>query len=369
MKEHFLRLKNRTLWLWLHIFIAIFALSFVPLFLRNKGYSLSAIIFFYLFLCLGAVLLLPLLSTFNLRRSILCGYCCYAGTMLALLFSSGITSYILYIIFGAGTLIFFWIPFNYLFFNTTQKETSGTDSAFFWNSTAILGVFAPLLGVAVIKWGGYSWLFGLTSLAYLLLGAYVYSRLPNESFTFHFRDCVKDFKGLKTISLLEGSLQFFPGIILGIYALLFFETASAYGYFLSYLGIIGLVIALIVTHHSDRKQKRLGYLFPLFFLMAISIVVISLVHNVTYWIIAVGIFSILNNVSAPLRNAVSMDVKKVDFGFWKAREFFINVGRVITLGISAILFYYELYWAVFVMYGLIALIYPFLVRYKFKEIN
>lgn len=369
MKEHFLRLKNRTLWLWLHIFLGIFALSFVPLFLREHGYGLPAIILFYLLLCLGVILLLPWLSTHNLRRSILYGYLCYAGTLLSLLFGSGLTSYVLYVIFGAGTFAFFWIPFNYIFFNTTQKETSGTDSAFFFNSTAILGVFAPLLGAAMIKWGGYSWLFGLTSLAYLLLGAYVYSRLPNENFTFHFRNYVKEFKGLKTISCLEGSLQFFPGIILGIYALRFFETASSYGYFLSYLGIIGLIIALIVTHHSDRQQKRLGYLFPLFFIMALSMIIIPLVHSITYWIIAVGIFSLLNNISAPLRSAVSMDVKKVDFGFWKAREFFTNIGRVITLGISALFFYYELYWPVFVMYGLIAVIYPFLVKYKFNEMR
>jgi MFS family permease len=369
MKEHFLRLKYRTFWLWMHTFIAIFALSFVPLFLRENGYSLSAIILFYTLLCLGAVLLLPWLSTFNLRRSILYGYLCYAGTMLALLFGSGLTSYVLYIVFGAGTFVFFWIPFNYFFFNTTQKETSGTDSAFFFNSTAILGVFVPLLGAAMIKIGGYSWLFGLASLAYLFLGVYVYSRLPNENFTFHFRDCVTEFKGLKTISCLEGSLGFFPWIILGIYALLFFETASAYGYFLSYLGIIGLIIALLVTHHSDRKQKRLGYLFPLFFLMAVAIMTISLVHSTTYWIINVGIIYLLSNVSMPLRSAVCMDVKKVDFGFWKAKEFFTNIGRVITLGISALFFYYQLYWPVFVMYGLIALIYPFLVKYKFREMN
>lgn len=369
MKEHFLRLKNRTLWLWMHTFIAIFALSFVPLFLRENGYSLSTIILLYPLLCLGVVVLLPWISTINLCHSILYGYLCYAGTMLALIFGSGITSYIFYAIFGAGTFIFFWIPFNYIFFNTTHRETSGTDSAFFFNSTAILGVFVPLLGAAMIKWGGYSWLFGAASLAYLFLGSYVYFHLPNESFTFPFRDCVKEFKGLKTISGLEGSLGFFPWIILGIYALLFFETASAYGYFLSYLGIIGLVISLFVTHHSDRKQKRLGYLFPLFFIMALSITFISMVHSVTYWIIAVGIFSLLSNISMPLRSAVSMDVKRVDFGFWKAKEFFTNIGRVITLGISAAFFYYELYWPVFAMFGLIALIYPFLVKYKFREMR
>ena len=364
MKQHFTRLKNRTLWLWLHMFLGMLALSFVPLFLKENGYPLFAIILFYLLLCLGAVLLLPGLNIFNLRRFILYGYLCYAGTMLSLLFGSGLVSYLLYVIFGAGTLVFFWIPFQYLFFNSTSKETSGMDSAFFFNSTAILGVFAPLLGAAMIKFLGYAWLFGLAATLYLLLGAYLYFRLPKENFAVPFREVVREFKGLKTISCIEGSLQFFPGIILGIYALLFFETSSAYGYFLSYLGIISFIIALIVTNYSDRKQNRLGYLFPLFFFMALSIVIIPVVQSTIYWIIAVGAFSLLDNVSRPLRSAVSLDAKKMDLGFWKAREFFLNVGRVATLGISAIFFYYGAYWPLFVLYGLLALIYPFLIRYK-----
>ena len=305
----------------------------------------------------------------NLRHSLLFGYLCYAGYMLALSFGSSKFSFLIVSFLSAGTYIFFWIPFNYFFFNTSKKETSGTDSAFFFNSTAILGVFIPLLGAAVIKSIGYSWLFGSASLFYLLLGIYVYFRLPKNSFSFPFLESLKSFKGLKTISCLEGSLQYFTGVVLTIYTLLFFKTASAYGYFLSYLGIISLVIALIVTHHSDRQQKRLRYLFPLFLILAISIIALTQAQSIVSWIILVGIFVLLNSISRPLCSAVSMDAKKVDFGFWKAREFFLNLGRVVTLGISAALFYYEWYWPMFVMYGLIALIYPFLIRYKLKEIK
>ncbi len=369
MKENFQRLRNRTFWLWLHMFLGTTALSFVPLYFKASGYTLHSIILLYLLTCLLTVLLLPWLSTINLRFSIFCGYLCYAGGMLALFFGSGFISYALYAIFGAGGMIFFWIPFNYIFFNTTKKETSGTDSAFFFNSTALLGFFTPLLGAFLIWLGGFTLLFSLASLAYLLLGAYLYSHLSKENFTVRFLDYVPKFKGLKTITFLEGALQFFPGIIIGVYTLLFFETPSAYGYFLSYLGVISLVVALVVSHHSDRQQKRLGYLFPLFLLMALSIIVLISAHSTTYWIIAVGIFSLLYNVSMPLRSAVSMDVKDVNFGFWKAREFFLNLGRATTLGIPAVFFYYGFYWPVFVMYGLIALVYPFLIRYKFKEMK
>jgi len=57
------------------------------------------------------------------------------------------------------------------------------------------------------------------------------------------------------------------------------------------------------------------------------------------------------------------------FYFWKAREIFLNAGRFVTLSISAILFYYRLYWLVFVLFGIITAAYPFLVYHKLEEIR
>lgn len=369
MKEHLQRLKNRTAWLWAHSFIGIFAISFLPLFFRTNGYSLMGLACLYLFLSLGVLFLLPLIKKINLRRSLLIGYLCYAGCMLSIFWGSSWISYVGYALFGAATYIFFWIPFNYVFFQTSKKETNSTDSAFFFNSTAILGTFVPLLGAAVIGHLGYRWLFGIAFIYYLILGTYVYFRLPDETHTSNFRLDVQKFKGLKTIACLEGSLQYFSGVILAIYALLFFQDAANYSHYLSYLGLIGFIIALFISRRSDHQQKRLGYLFVLYSLMCLAIISLATASSTVHWMIVVGIFMIINGISLPLRSAVSMDVKVVDMGFWKTREFFLNLGRVATLAISALFFYLHLYWPIFVIFALIATVYPFLVRYKFKELK
>ncbi|MDO8655976.1 MAG: hypothetical protein Q7K45_01950 [Nanoarchaeota archaeon] len=180
---------------------------------------------------------------------------------------------------------------------------------------------------------------------------------------------IKEYKGLRSISVLEGSLQFFPGLIIPVYALLFFQRANEIGWFLSYIAIIGLVIAVIVAHFSDKNQRRKRYIMILFLLLTLSIFSLAFASTSVVWIILVGIFSIIHYISLPLRLAVSMDTKKVDITFWQVREIFLNIGRFITLSISAVLFYYQIYWAVFVMFGVITLIYPFLVNYKLKEIR
>ena len=85
--------------------------------------------------------------------------------------------------------------------------------------------------------------------------------------------------------------------------------------------------------------------------------------------VLVGAFGIVSALSWPLRLAVSLDVKKASLEFWIAWEFFLNVGRVVTLGISMLLFYYELYWAMFAMFGIITIKYPWLVHYKLKGLK
>ena len=67
------------------------------------------------------------------------------------------------------------------------------------------------------------------------------------------------------------------------------------------------------------------------------------------------------------------DIKKYfeepDLEFWRAREFFLNVGRVFTLGFAALFFFMGFYLPVFLLFGIIALAYPFIVNYKLTDIE
>lgn len=185
----------------------------------------------------------------------------------------------------------------------------------------------PPLGAYVIKTLGYSWLFGIAAVLFPLCMFIVWKLVPSEIVhTAPLRQGIKEYKSLKTISVLEGSLQFFTGLIIPVYALLFFQRADEIGWFLSYIAILGLIMAVVVAHFSDKNQKRKGFIMILFLLLTLSIFSLSFASTSWAWIISIGIFSIIHYISLPLRLAVSMDFKKVDITFWQVREIFLNVG-------------------------------------------
>jgi len=135
------------------------------------------------------------------------------------------------------------------------------------------------------------------------------------------------------------------------------------------LELIGFIIAFILSYYSDKQQKRRSYIYFLFSLLFLSILSLAFIQQKTYWIIAVGIFIVINTISLPLRLAITLDAKKVDLRFWKVREFFLNLGRFCTLTISIILFYYQKYWIVFLLFAMMAFVYPFLMRYKLRDMK
>ncbi len=197
----------------------------------------------------------------------------------------------------------------------------------------------------------------------------VWKYVPEERFVLDFVRGLRNFKGLKTITILEGSLQHFSGAIVPIYALLFLKTTLDVGLFLGYTGLIGFAIAIFLSMRSDHSQKRKKFIQILFLLMAVSIVVLPSARNAAAWYVAVGIFTVIYSISSPLRLAISLDAKKPDLEFWKTREFLLNIGRTITLGIAALIFFLQLYLATFILFALIALVYPFIVNYKLTDIK
>lgn len=352
-----------------HGMLATFAFSFIFLFFQQHGYSLEWIIASYVLSAAIAIILCSTVRTYSIKTFLMIGFAGFSFIAFNLWFYTQYSLFISAILLSI-IIIFYWLPLNYLFFKSSSKLTGAMDSSFYMVFPSILGIIMPPLGAYVIKTLGYSWLFGLAAVLFPLCMFIVWKFIPQEIVhATPLRKGIKEYKGLPSISVLEGSLQFFTGLIIPVYALLFFEQAHEIGWFLSYTAIIGLIMAVVVAHFSDKTQQRKSYIMILFLLLTLSIFSLSFASTSWAWIIAIGLFSIIHYISLPLRLAVSMDAKTVDMTFWQVREIFLNIGRFITLSISAVLFYYRLYWPVFVMFGLIALIYPFLVNYKLEEIR
>ena len=316
------------------------------------------------------MILIQFFRNFSMRTYLIASFLVFSSALASLAFlPSSISIYVYASLIGLN-LILFWLPLNYLFFLKSSKETNAVDSSLYMVAPGVIAMVLPLFGAAIANSFGYTWLFGLAALLYLFPILFVYKKIPTEKITtIPFMEGVRHFKGLKTISMFEGALQHFNGIVLAVYALLFLKTSLQIGYFFSYLGLLGFVIGMLLSRYSDRKQKRKVFIFVLFSLMSLSIFMMPFSKNSVAWFIIVGIFSVIYTISSPLRLAVSLDVRVPDMSFWKVREFFLNIGRVTTLLLTVLLFVFKQYSLVFALFGSIALAYPFLVSYKLKEVK
>ena len=216
---------------------------------------------------------------------------------------------------------------------------------------------------------GYGKLFYLSGVLYVIPLLVAWRYFEEEKCEMNFKREFREFRGLKTLTLLEGALHFFAMLIIPVYALLFLKTQMEVGWFLSYMAVVSFVMGFMVSRYSDMKQQRTLPIFVLFFLLTMATLGLYLVKTLFMWYVMVGIFTVFNTISSPLRLAISMDVKEVNMGFWRIREFFLNAGRVVTLGLSAVLFYYEWYGVVFGLFAGLMLMYPFLMRYKLRELR
>ncbi len=370
MLAHLSRVKNGYFFLFLVTLPGLFSLSFVPLFLKNQPYPFYYLILVYAVYSAVTCFLIPFINRCNLRRSMAWGFFLYALSVAVLAFHIQYYSFFLYSVLIGITNAFLWIPLNYFYFNTSSKQTNAVDSTIYMSLTPILSIIVPFLGVLIINSGGFLVLFLFAAFLYSISGVLAVRLLPSEELpSSSFLQLLHSFKGLKTITMIEGALFFLSCAIIPVYALLFFHTTLEFGGFLSYLGLLALVVSLVISHFSDRSQKRVRLIFILLWILALSLLSLIFATTTLTWIILSSALVIIINLSAPLRLAISMDVKRVDLGFWRVREFFLTLGRVIFMTISVILFYFQLYWGVFLMFALLAFIYPLLVKRKLKELN
>ena len=366
---YFLRLKKGFVVFGLYDLLAHLVFAFALLFFHQQGYSLASLVALYALQTALRVVLIPCFSWFPIKKFLLVGFLCSTAVAATLLWNHGVYSFWLYGFFLGLSGIFFWVPLNYLFFAESKRETNAVDSAFYTLLPAILAIFLPPVAARIINYYGYPVLF-ILGLALSLLITIIISYIVTEQE--HHTNWKQDwhkFKSLKTLTCCEGALQFFGAVIIPVYSLLFLKTEVQWGWFLSYVGIVGFVIALFLGYHSDRTQRRKKYLSILLVLFFFSIILLSMMKSLIGWFVAVGIYTLLENVSYPLRLAVSLDSIQANMGFWKMREFFLNFGRTVMLGLAALLLWKRWYLLMFSMFGLMVLSYVVLVNYKLKAIK
>lgn len=341
-------------------------LGFAAYFFKIHNVALYKIILIWAISPLCSLPVLLLSKTWDVKRYLRLGSLAYAGMALSLLFFNQY-SFLLFGIFYGLALSCFWVSFNYVFFLKSNDSQYAKDSSIYFILGPLVGIVLPPLGALIIGGLGYRALFFITLLLALLPILYIRGKDFDFRIQQTFREADRAFSGLRLIVFFDGALHFFQSNFLAIYALLFLNTEFQVGGLLSYLALISLIASFVVSYASDKYKRRVEILYPLLIVMSVLIIIVPSFKSLSALIPIIGAYSILDNLSLPIRFAVPMDVVTMDVGFWRANEFYGNVGRTIVFAAASLLLYVGNKWLAFLIFSVMTFLFPFIISRKIRE--
>ncbi len=348
--------------------INMFGLGFASFYFQTQGLAFYKIMLVW---AIGPLVTLPFLYFINrwhTKTLLKLGVLSYAGAALSLLFYNEY-SYLLFSVFNGLMLSLFWISFNTVFFNRLAVNQHAKDSSLYFILPALSGMIMPPLGALVIDNFGYKVLFLIAFMACIVPLLYIQGKYFDYKENITFRQANKALSGIRLIAFIDSAIHFFQWHFLTIYALLFLKTEYELGGLLGYLALISLFVSFALSYASDRYKKRTAILLPLLLIMSMLIIAMPTLNSLTLLIPIIGLYAILDNLSMPIRFAVRLDMGTGDTGFWRASEFYGNIGRTTIFALSAAFLYIGNYWLPFFMFAIITAIFPLIIKYKLRKRN
>jgi len=172
-------------------------------------------------------------------------------------------------------------------------------------------------------------------------------------------------KGLRTSLVIDGALHRVSLIIVTIFSLQYLKTEINFGLFLSVAALMGVFVALPIAKISDKNQKREFLIWSLSVLSAV--LMFSFIFVESFWSYAFLALSLklISSIIDPVRANVVLDKRDANDPIsWLSREFFLNIGRMLLIGATALLVNFDYFKSVFVLLAILYLLYPILLHYK-----
>lgn len=308
--------------------------------LSKNNFGFSTLVLYYLgtfLVTLLGILYLPK-SNLTAQKSIFWGIIFNLIYVLILIKIFSPIQLFISAIFSGLNVIYFWIPYNTMYFKYSSTEKRGLNSGIYYLITPIVGItLQPLAGIVADKFG-FEIMFSIGILLYII-PIFLIRFLPNFEWNFDIR---------KELSILKFNWStFFQGVssrinysIITIFTLFFITNPISFGGFFGYLALIAAVASIINGYISD-KIKNKKYFYYLFSTLAVvSFLPLAFVDNPYYWALFVGISNLCIYLANPFWFTFNLDYYK-DFGIEKTmalREFFLNTGYVFSLFIVFLIF-------------------------------
>ena len=338
-------------------------IGFILLFFYNQGASILVLAIGEAVLYLAAIGVYAYKKTFFTKKSfqqaIIMNF-----IIIGLLILANKVYFLWPIVFLRGLfVIYYWIPFNLLYFQLASTTKRATHSAWTVIVGPVIGSFVPILAGLVISNYSYKLLFVFGAVLNILM-LLVINRIKEEKFNFDLKQSLASLKKIRAILFVEGMMHTVMFNLIPLMSLYFISKATSWGAFFSYLGLVGAVTVITFALISDKYKIRKGFLLPLSILLAISLMSLSFATDLWLWGLFVGVFCIIFNLFSPFSMTLVLDANKNNLQGWAGREIILNSGRFIIMLLAILCIVLNQAWLIFFITGLIFLSYPILVLKK-----
>lgn len=274
--------------------------------------------------------------------------------------------YLFNLLIGSNTALFF-VPYNIAHFRLTPAHRTAFSSGILFSVYPIIALIAPLLAGWLAQ-TDYRYIWFLSAFFFLIVFLLV-KRQVQIKFKL---DLKRDFNYLRPTRLIVFLQGVWETVIFGlipIFTLYFISTPLAYGGFLSYLALVGILANLIMGKLSDSRQNRLMFLIPVTVIMAITTLIFPpALKNLGLWFVVTGVVQFLSPLFWNFSTAWFVDKQPDHERAMPVRELLLNIGRVTGLFLAWINFSFQSPpTLIFYFLGGVMLLYPLVLIYNTKH--
>jgi len=354
----------------IYFFFLVFLLAvsigrgFLSLWFIQNGFTYSQITLFYFIDFLVPSLFLLFVKKFSTVRSLTIALVSEILLMLSVYRFYHPLQIYLAGIFAGATVVFFYITYNTLYFENTPKDKRAFSSSLFTLASPFLGIAMPLaVGFFGQKYG-LSSIF-LVATVILLITLYLIRFLPKIEFKSNLHQSLKKTSQINFLLLIEGIKESVMYAAIPIFTLFFIQQPLPYGVYFSYLAFVSVAATVLLGFLSDKFKKRTIILYPITFMVALSIIALGFSQSLSWWAIISGILGFILAVNGTFVTTLVLDqIPEVKEGMI-GREFLLGVGRAI--GVVIIFASFTLYNSprlALILIGCLYLLFPLTVYFK-----
>lgn len=168
---------------------------------------------------------------------------------------------------------------------------------------------------------------------------------------------------MRLINLWDGALLK-TNPVTSLFVLLYVSTVGQFGTYLSFISLVMAGVSWLVAKTSDKTNRRMRYLWPATLLAGGAVAAFVGVSTFSVFVVCMILLRSALVIAEPIRSNIMQDTIPPNDLNWISRELYLNLGRTILLFSAAGLFILGMPKGVFILFGVLHIAFPFVVRAK-----